>query len=139
MHRIVACCSVAMLMNVTCTGAVLLASELRHTEPRPSLALTTATTPLLISQANDVEVALILRLMVWAIGSSATYLALHVQSVLQLWLLCSEFVYVLLFPQLLCAFYFKNTNAYGSLLGEGMTFAFSGVSERGSEFKSTRG
>ncbi|XP_077534763.1 high-affinity choline transporter 1-like [Haemaphysalis longicornis] len=66
--------------------------------------------------ANDVEVALILRLMVWAVGSSATYLALHVRSVLQLWLLCSEFVYVLLFPQLLCAFYFENTNAYGSLL-----------------------
>ncbi|KAH9376291.1 hypothetical protein HPB48_000235 [Haemaphysalis longicornis] len=66
--------------------------------------------------ANDVEVALILRLMVWAVGSSATYLALHVRSVLQLWLLCSEFVCVLLFPQLLCAFCFENTNAYGSLL-----------------------
>ncbi|XP_077535520.1 high-affinity choline transporter 1-like [Haemaphysalis longicornis] len=66
--------------------------------------------------ANDIEVALILRLMVWAVGSWATYLALHVKSVLQLWLLCSEFVYVLLFPQLLCVFYFKKTNAYGSLL-----------------------
>ncbi|KAH8039279.1 hypothetical protein HPB51_005525 [Rhipicephalus microplus] len=69
-------------------------------------------------QASEKEVALTLRLMVCAIGASATYLALSVQSVFNLWILCSDVVYVLLFPQLVCVFYIKHTNAYGSASGE---------------------
>ncbi|XP_075743931.1 high-affinity choline transporter 1-like [Rhipicephalus microplus] len=69
-------------------------------------------------KASEKEVALTLRLMVCAIGASATYLALSVQSVFNLWILCSDVVYVLLFPQLVCVFYIKHTNAYGSASGE---------------------
>ncbi|XP_077528505.1 high-affinity choline transporter 1-like [Haemaphysalis longicornis] len=67
--------------------------------------------------ASDNEVAVMLRVLVCVIGSWATYIALQVESVLELWSLCSDVVYVLLFPQLLCALYFKNTNTYGSLMG----------------------
>ncbi|XP_072143014.1 high-affinity choline transporter 1-like [Dermacentor andersoni] len=73
---------------------------------------------LLRPMASDVEVSMVLRIMVFTIGSWATYLALSVDSVFELWLLCSDFVYVLLFPQLLCVLYFKNSNTYGFLLGE---------------------
>ncbi|KAL3244321.1 hypothetical protein MRX96_018941 [Rhipicephalus microplus] len=66
--------------------------------------------------ASDVEVSLVLRIMVFAIGSWATYLALSVESVLELWLLCSDLIYVLLFPQLICVLYFEKSNTYGSLL-----------------------
>ncbi|KAH6933303.1 hypothetical protein HPB50_014016 [Hyalomma asiaticum] len=66
--------------------------------------------------ASDVEVSLVLRIMVFAIGSWATYLALSVESVFNLWLFCSDIVYVLLFPQLICVLYFKESNTYGSLL-----------------------
>ncbi|KAH6934386.1 hypothetical protein HPB50_024027 [Hyalomma asiaticum] len=69
-------------------------------------------------KASDREVALMLRVMVCAIGASATYLALSVQSVFNLWILCSDVVYVLLFPQLVCVFYIRNTNTYGSVIGE---------------------
>ncbi|KAH9376724.1 hypothetical protein HPB48_013299 [Haemaphysalis longicornis] len=65
---------------------------------------------------SDLQVAQTLRLAIWMIGSCATYLALQVRSVLKLWIFSSEFVYVLLFPHFLCVFYFKKTNAYGSLL-----------------------
>ncbi|XP_077535381.1 high affinity choline transporter 1-like [Haemaphysalis longicornis] len=66
--------------------------------------------------ASDNEVAVMLRVLVCVIGSWATYIALQVESVLELWSLCSDVVYVLLFPQLLCALYFKSTNTYGSLM-----------------------
>ncbi|KAH8040979.1 hypothetical protein HPB51_013379 [Rhipicephalus microplus] len=71
---------------------------------------------MLASQASDVEVSLVLRIMVFAIGSWATYLALSVESVFELWLLCSDLIYVLLFPQLICVLYFEKSNTYGSLL-----------------------
>ncbi|KAH7956953.1 hypothetical protein HPB52_013918 [Rhipicephalus sanguineus] len=70
---------------------------------------------LLRPSASETEVALTLRIMVCLFGAVATYLALSVQSVFGLWTLCSEVVYVLLFPQLVCVFYIKNTNTYGSV------------------------
>ncbi|XP_077520053.1 high-affinity choline transporter 1-like [Amblyomma americanum] len=71
---------------------------------------------LLRPAASNMEVAMMLRLMVCLIGASATYLALSVQSVYELWILCSDMVYVLLFPQLVCVFYLKGTNTYGSIM-----------------------
>nr|XP_054920431.1 high-affinity choline transporter 1-like [Dermacentor andersoni] len=67
--------------------------------------------------ASETEVAVILRIAVCLIGASATYLALSVHSVLELWTLCSDVVYVLLFPQFVCIFYLKDTNTYGSIIG----------------------
>lgn len=32
-----------------------------------------------------------------------------------LWFLCSDLVYVILFPQLMCVLYYKKSNTYGSL------------------------
>ncbi|XP_075539290.1 high-affinity choline transporter 1-like [Dermacentor variabilis] len=69
------------------------------------------------------EVVIALRIMICALGSLSVYMALSVNSVFALWTLCSDIVYVLLFPQLLCVFYFKETNAYGSVLA----FFVSGV------------
>ncbi|XP_037512966.2 high-affinity choline transporter 1 [Rhipicephalus sanguineus] len=74
--------------------------------------------------ASDVEVSLVLRIMVFAIGSWATYLALSVESVFDLWTLCSDFVYVLLFPQLICVLYFEGSNTYGSLLAFFVSLVF---------------
>lgn len=44
------------------------------------------------------------------LGSIATWIALSVGSIYTLWILCSDLVYVILFPQLLAIFYFKNTS-----------------------------
>ncbi|KAL1428461.1 hypothetical protein MTO96_002836 [Rhipicephalus appendiculatus] len=63
-------------------------------------------------------------MMVFTIGSWATYLALSVESVLDLWILCSDFVYVLLFPQLICVLYFEQSNTYGSLLAFSVSAVF---------------
>ncbi|KAH7960248.1 hypothetical protein HPB49_018218 [Dermacentor silvarum] len=74
--------------------------------------------------ASDVEVSLVLRVMVFSIGSWATYVALSVNSVFELWLLCSDIVYVLLFPQLICVLYFENSNAYGAILAFSVSAVF---------------
>ncbi|KAH7955802.1 hypothetical protein HPB52_003895 [Rhipicephalus sanguineus] len=71
---------------------------------------------LLRPAASELEVVITLRIMICTLGSLSVYMALSVNSVFDLWTLCSDIVYVLLFPQLLCVFYFKETNAYGSVL-----------------------
>ncbi|XP_070390515.1 high-affinity choline transporter 1-like isoform X4 [Dermacentor albipictus] len=66
--------------------------------------------------ASETEVAVILRIAICLIGSTATFLALSVHSVFELWTLCSDVVYVLLFPQFVCIFYLKDSNTYGSII-----------------------
>ncbi|XP_076458591.1 high affinity choline transporter 1-like [Babylonia areolata] len=51
------------------------------------------------------------------IAAMACALAISVSSIYYLFLLCSDFVYVMLYPQLLCAMYVPWTNTYGSLVG----------------------
>ncbi|XP_077535515.1 uncharacterized protein LOC144147291 [Haemaphysalis longicornis] len=56
--------------------------------------------------------------MVVLLGMLATVLALNVKSVFALWTLSSDLVYVLLFPQFVALFYFRqHSNAYGSFAG----------------------
>lgn len=51
------------------------------------------------------------------IGGIATYISLQVQSVYALWFLCADLVYVVLFPQLTMALFFKKGNWIGALSG----------------------
>ncbi|KAK6042800.1 high affinity choline transporter 1 domain protein [Cooperia oncophora] len=62
-------------------------------------------------------VILVMRFAIVAVGVMATVMALTIQSIYGLWYLCADLVYVILFPQLLCAVYLKNSNTYGSLAG----------------------
>lgn len=55
--------------------------------------------------------------MIWIIGITATLLALQVKSVYELWFLSSDFVYAILFPQLVTALFDKKANIYGSVAG----------------------
>lgn len=62
------------------------------------------------------------------VGILATVMAITVDSIYFLWYLCSDLVYVILFPQLVCVVYFRGTNTYGSLAGYfvGLFFRLSG-------------
>ncbi|XP_065293061.1 high-affinity choline transporter 1-like isoform X4 [Dermacentor albipictus] len=69
-------------------------------------------------QASDTEISLVLRSMIWLVGVIATATAISAHSVLGLWSLSSDMVYVLLFPQFVALFYLrKRSNAYGAVLG----------------------
>jgi high affinity choline transporter 7 len=73
--------------------------------------------PLIRSTAGDREIRTVIRLSIVVIGVIAATLAIQVGSVYTLWYLCADFVYVLLFPQLVLALYNKKVNATGALAG----------------------
>ena len=58
-----------------------------------------------------------MRIAIILVGLLATALGLSIKSVYALWFLCSDFVFVILFPQLFCVVYFTGCNTYGSLAG----------------------
>ena len=68
------------------------------------------------------EMKTVLHTCIVIIGVTATLLALKIQSVYQLWILCSDFVYCILFAQLLCAIYDPKANRIGSLAGIVVSF-----------------
>ena len=64
----------------------------------------------------------VIRRTIVLVGISATILALRVQSVYALWYLSSDFVYCILFPQLLVALYDRRANRIGSIAGFAVSF-----------------
>ncbi|XP_031565939.1 high affinity choline transporter 1-like [Actinia tenebrosa] len=60
----------------------------------------------------------VIQVSVLVVGTLATLMGLTVaDSVYSLFALCSDLVYVVLFPQLCCVTYVPHTNTYGSLAG----------------------
>jgi high affinity choline transporter 7 len=57
----------------------------------------------------------LIRLSVLALGAAATVMALKVQSVQALWFFTSDLIFVLLFPQLVCALFDSKANRIGSI------------------------
>ncbi len=73
--------------------------------------------PLIRPKITSEQLSKVLRRIIWIIGITATLLALQVQSVYELWFLSSDFVYAILFPQLVTALFDKKANMYGSIAG----------------------
>lgn len=73
--------------------------------------------PLWKAKGRPIELKPVIRRMIWIVGIAATLIALKLQSIYALWFLCSDFVYTILFPQLVTALYDKKANTWGSLSG----------------------
>ena len=74
--------------------------------------------PLFHKKASDHETTVVARITMIVICVLGTILALTSNSVYALWVLTSDLIYVMLFPQLLLVLYCGNTvNTYGSLVG----------------------
>lgn len=73
--------------------------------------------PLWAARGRPIELEPVIRRMIWVVGIAATLIALKLQSIYALWFLCSDFVYTILFPQLVTALYDKKANTWGSLSG----------------------
>jgi high affinity choline transporter 7 len=78
--------------------------------------------PLFKPDVSSENLIKIIKRSIWIVGITATLLALKIESVYQLWFLCSDFVYCLLFPALFCAMFDKKANVYGAIAG--FTVAF---------------
>ncbi len=73
--------------------------------------------PLIASSNQPNNLPVVVRRLIWIIGIAATLIALRIQSVYALWFLCSDFVYCILFPQLVAALFDRRANAIGSFAG----------------------
>lgn len=73
--------------------------------------------PLISPNVSTENLAKVLKACIWIIGITATILALNINSIYDLWFLCSDFVYCLLFPPLVCALFDKKANTYGAIAG----------------------
>jgi len=66
--------------------------------------------------ASEREIMWVMRIAIFVVGGMATVMALTIPTIYGLWALCSDLVYVILFPQLLMVVHFKEyCNTYGSL------------------------
>ncbi|KAH3861209.1 high-affinity choline transporter 1-like [Dreissena polymorpha] len=66
-------------------------------------------------KASENEVLWVMRVSIFGVGVLATLMGITVDSIYALWFLCSDLVFVVLFPQLLSVIYIRWTNTYGSL------------------------
>lgn len=82
-------------------------------------------------KASENEILWVMRVAIFGVGVLATVMGITVDSIYTLWFLCSDLVYVVLFPQLLCVIYLRWTNTYGSLAGYvlGLFFRLAGGEE----------
>lgn len=79
--------------------------------------------PLVNPRASDAALTRVVRCAVLVAGVSATLIALQVKSIYTLWVLCSDLVYCILFPQLVLALWDPKANRWGSYAGMGVAFA----------------
>jgi high affinity choline transporter 7 len=73
--------------------------------------------PLIAPDASSARLTYVVKRTVLVVGIVATMLAVHVQSIYTLWVLCSDLVYCVLFPQLLLALWDPKANRLGSYWG----------------------
>ncbi|XP_066267461.1 high affinity choline transporter 1-like [Branchiostoma lanceolatum] len=73
--------------------------------------------PLFRKKASETEIVWVMRVAIFVVAALASVLAITVKSVYGLFVLCSDLVYVVVFPQLVSVVYLKFTNTYGSLCG----------------------
>ena len=84
--------------------------------------------PLFNSKATERQIKATLRIAIVIVGTISSILALNIKSVYALWYFCSDIVYIMLFPALTAALFFKKANKYGvySALGIALFLRFMG-------------
>ena len=82
-----------------------------------TLAVWNVYKPLVKPNLANENLLKILKRTIVIVGIVATLLSLKVDSIYALWFLCSDFVYCLLFPALVCALFDPKANSIGALAG----------------------
>lgn len=78
--------------------------------------------PLIQPDATPAQLGRVMKKLIVVIGVLATLVALKVQSVYALWFLCADFVYCLLFAQLVTALFDPKANRAGAQAGFAVAF-----------------
>jgi high affinity choline transporter 7 len=83
--------------------------------------------PLVNPSASDASLTRVVRRTVLVVGIAATLIARQVRSIYTLWVLCSDLVYCVLFPQLVLALWDPKANRWGSFAGMTVAAALRGA------------
>ncbi|XP_030193240.1 high-affinity choline transporter 1 [Gadus morhua] len=83
---------------------------------------------LLRVEASDRECLWVIRVSVLLVGLAGMGLAFMESSVLALWLVSGDLIYVTIFPQLICVLHCPRANGYGALTGLVLSTALRGLS-----------
>ncbi|KAK6169314.1 hypothetical protein SNE40_020392 [Patella caerulea] len=67
--------------------------------------------------ASDKEIIWVVRIAVICAGALACLIAIGAETVYGLYVMCSDLMYVILFPQFTCVLFVEVTNGYGCLVG----------------------
>ncbi len=73
--------------------------------------------PIFQPNISSRKLSKVIKRCIWIIGITAVLLALNITSVYALWVLASDFVFVLIFPQLVTALFDTKANTWGSAAG----------------------
>ncbi|RUS88280.1 hypothetical protein EGW08_003982 [Elysia chlorotica] len=68
-------------------------------------------------KASETELVWVLRISIIVVGILGTLIAIFSNTIYGLYILCSDLMYVILFPQLTIILWMPQSNAYGSLVG----------------------
>ena len=73
--------------------------------------------PLVRPDSSSAHLTKVVKRVVLVVGVAATLMAIRVESVYTLWVLCSDLVYCVLFPQLVLVLWDRRANRWGSYAG----------------------
>jgi len=108
---------VVALIGLSAISAAVMSSIDSSMLSASTLSIWNVYRPLVKPSINDRDLQRLMKRAIIIVGISAILLALQVESVYALWFLCSDFVYCLLFPALVCALFDKGANRVGAISG----------------------
>ena len=108
---------VVATLGLTAMAAAVMSSVDSSILSASSMATWNIYRPLLKPEATSTDLKRIIRRLIFIVGCTATLIALNTRSVYSLWFLSSDFVYCILFPQLVCALYDRRANWIGASAG----------------------
>ncbi|GFS10728.1 high-affinity choline transporter 1-like [Elysia marginata] len=73
-------------------------------------------------KASETELVWVLRISILVVGTLGTLIAIFADTIYGLFILCSDLMYVVLFPQLTITLWMPQSNSYGSLTGFVVSF-----------------
>ena len=105
------------MVGLTAISAAVMSSIDSSMLSASTLSVWNVYRPLVKPSLNQQQLKKMMQRAILIVGIAATLLALQVESVYALWFLCSDFVYCLLFPALVCALFDKRSNRVGAIAG----------------------
>lgn len=112
--------SVIAMIGLSAIAAAVMSSIDSSMLSASSMAVWNVYKPLYRDTLSREDLFKLMQRSVIIVGCTASFLSLQIESVYDLWYLCSDFVYCLLFPALVVALFDPKANRPGALAGLGV-------------------